>query len=97
MGSFEYGSSQYSCTVEDEVLVHLETVIIDKLRHGERFALHWVDPDAPGGGTTLWMAPDIPVQFVYTDPVRPQVSVAWLRDLTTATLTVDDTHVWLDR
>lgn len=93
MGSFEYASPECYCTVDDRTLLHLQIIIIDKLRRGEHFAFRCDEPGAPGGSTTFWMAPHIPVRFVYTDPVCPAISREWLNDLARAALTVDGVHL----
>lgn len=92
MGAFFYGSPEYCCMVDDRLLLHLQIIIVDKLRLGERFAFRCDDPGTPCGATTFWMAPDIPVRFVYTESVKPEINRAWLNDLARAAITLDGVH-----
>jgi hypothetical protein len=74
MGSFQYDRCQ-AVEIEDRVLAHLQTVILDKLRRNESFAFdvydskHWV---------TVWVSQRTPLEFRYSGNRHPALNRDWL-------------------
>ena len=82
MGTIYYGGSATPIEIEDRALAHLKVVIATKLRRGESFTVSWTHPeDQPGGRTTLWLHPSIPLRFTFDDAVAPELSREWLEEL----------------
>ncbi len=82
MGTIFYGGSATPIHIEDRALAHLKVVIATKLRRGESFTLSWKHPDGqPGGRSTIWLHPSIPLRFVFDDPQQPELSRKWIEDL----------------
>jgi hypothetical protein len=82
MGTMFYGGSATPIHIEDRALAHLKVVIATKLRRGESFTLSWKHPDdQPGGRSTIWLHPSIPLRFVFEDPEQPELSRRWIEDL----------------
>lgn len=82
MGQLLYGSPPIIIEFDDRVLVHLEMVIIAKLRRDERFALSWED-DRPsvGARNTIWIHPAIPLHFLFFGSKQPRINKLWLEVL----------------
>lgn len=82
MGHLFYGSETQPAEIPDRVLAHVKFVATTKLRRGESFTLSWRHPDdRPGGRTSIWMQPAIPLRFVF-DSVEPeQLDRAYLNEL----------------
>lgn len=82
MGTIYYGGSATPIDIEDRALAHLKVVIATKLRRGESFTVSWTHPEGhPGGRTTLWLHPSIPLRFTFADPEPPELSREWLEEL----------------
>jgi len=84
MGTLNHG--QLEVEMDDQVLIHLETVIVNKFRRGEPFVLTWWDSGSPEGGgrRSLWLTPRHPVFFTYADGPAPALDDEWLRRLLSA-------------
>ena len=66
MGHLYYGNSAEPIEIPDRLLAHLKVVVATKLRRSESFTLSWRHPeDIPGGRSTIWMQPSIPLRFVF--------------------------------
>jgi len=66
MGHLVYGNLTEAIEIPDRILAHLRVVATTKLRRGECFMLSWHHPDGhPGGVSTIWMQPAIPLRFVF--------------------------------
>ena len=95
MGMLFYGGDSEPAELPDRVLAHVKAVISSKLRRGESFTLSWRHPDdAPGGRSTLWVNPSIPMRFVFTKPEGEILDPELLKRLaaaagSTAGLTID--------
>lgn len=64
MGTLFYGSMCEPIVIPDTLLAHLQVVTTTKLRRGESFPLSWLHPAGqPGGRTTIWLQPSIPLRF----------------------------------
>ncbi|CAI9390266.1 hypothetical protein [Microbacterium sp. T2.11-28] len=82
MGTIYYGGSATPVHIEDRALAHLKVVVATKLRRGESFTLSWQHPDGQERGrSTLWLHPSIPLRFVFDEPDPPELSRAWLEEL----------------
>jgi hypothetical protein len=64
--------------LDDRALAHMQVVVIDKLRRGERFALSLVDNR---GSMLMWVTPFSALQFVYAGNRQPPLNRAWLEEL----------------
>jgi len=66
MGHLYYGNTVEPIEIPDRLLAHLKVVVATKLRRSESFTLSWRHPeDIPGGRSTIWMQPSIPLRFVF--------------------------------
>ncbi|WP_345545056.1 hypothetical protein [Microbacterium jejuense] len=82
MGTLYYGAQDVPIHIEDRALAHLKVVIATKLRRNESFTLSWQHPDeGPGGRSTIWLHPSIPLMFVFDDAEPPELSRAWIDKL----------------
>lgn len=70
MGQLTYANSTAPIEIDDDVLAHLRTVTITKLRRGESFAL--TIPTAGKARATLWIHSAIPIQFAVEEGVDLQ-------------------------
>lgn len=81
MGSLTY--DRVVVEFEDRMLVHLQLVIIQKLRRGESFLLSWRDAAVVGDGrSSAWMHPAIPLYFKFSGGHVPTINTTWLAQLT---------------
>ena len=82
MGTLIYDSRD-GFSFDDRVLAHLQVVIASKLRRQESFVLAWIDHSSSGGGAlrSVWLDPSISVQFVFTQPVLPEINRQWVEIL----------------
>lgn len=82
MATLFYGPSDDPIHIGDRALAHLKIVIATKLRRNESFTLSWRHPDGePGGRSTIWIHPSIPLRFVFDEPEAPQINIRWIEDL----------------
>jgi hypothetical protein len=66
----------------DRALAHLKVVIATKLRRQESFTLSWKHPEGePGGRSTIWIHPSIPLRFTFDEPEPPKLNAKWIEDL----------------
>ncbi len=76
------GSLIYDSTVidfDDRLLLHLQIVIVNKLRRHESFAMSWRDaPEVGDGRSTIWLDPSIPLYFKFAGSRTPTVNREWL-------------------
>jgi len=81
MGQLLYGSPPEVIEFDDRILVHLDMVIIAKLRRDEKFTLTWNDCSGGDRRCTIWLHPAIPLQFRF-DSLEPQkINRGWLEHL----------------
>ncbi|MBT9606694.1 hypothetical protein [Microbacterium sp.] len=72
MAKMFYGTAPEPITIDDRVLAHVKVVVATKLRRGESFTLSWTHGvDEPGGHSTIWLQPAIPLRFVF-DSEQPE-------------------------
>lgn len=66
MGYLFYGNATEPIEIPDRLLAHLKVVVATKLRRSESFTLSWRHTDdMPGGRSTIWLQPSIPLRFVF--------------------------------
>lgn len=83
MGKILYGGPGMEIRLDDRTMAHLQAVIASKLRRGEGFFLNWRDESsADGGYNAAWIAPDIPLLFVYSSGRNPELNRQWLEAMT---------------
>ncbi|WP_258045864.1 DUF7882 family protein [Leifsonia shinshuensis] len=79
------GSLIYDSTViefDDRLLLHLQIVIVNKLRRRESFAMSWRDaPEIGDGRSTIWLDPSIPLYFKFSGSRTPSINRDWLETL----------------
>jgi hypothetical protein len=81
-GTLLYGSPPHEIRMEDRLLAHLKIVIVGKLRRNEPFLLSWDRGVSEGsGGTSVWMHPSIPLQFLFQESRPPRLNQAWLEQM----------------
>jgi hypothetical protein len=84
MGHLNYGTQGTRIDIEDRALMHLQVVIIDKLRRGESFAFSWIEPVTSGSGrSTIWLHPMVTLQFKFDGNRTPSLNSDWLAQLST--------------
>jgi hypothetical protein len=80
MGSISYDG--LTVNVDDRTLVHLQIVIVRKLRRGETFLMSWRDsPDAGSGRSSIWLHPYVLVHFKFDGSKVPPINEKWLAEL----------------
>jgi hypothetical protein len=83
MGHLIYGERAVEIVVDDRALAHLQIVILQKLRRLESFAFSWVEPTTTGSGrSTIWLHPNVTLQFHYLGSRIPSINQVWLTELT---------------
>jgi hypothetical protein len=88
MGFLSYDS--VNVEFDDRALLHLQIVIVQKLRRGESFLMSWRDSDTVGSGrSSIWLHPAIPLYFKFAGSRIPTVNRAWISALAT---TADGAH-----
>lgn len=94
MGKMLYGGG-HEIEIEDRALAHVKVVIATKLRRQESFTLSWKNsPDEPGGRSTIWLHPSVPLRFIFDAVQAPELNPQWISDLMhTANATGDLTLV----
>ncbi|MFJ4044271.1 hypothetical protein ACIPV2_00845 [Microbacterium sp. NPDC089987] len=82
MATLHYGISDDPIHIDDRALAHLKIVVATKLRRSESFTLSWKHPEGePGGRSTLWIHPSIPLRFVFEESEPPQINMKWVEQL----------------
>jgi len=80
MGLLTHGPVQVE--MDDEVLAHLEAVIVYKFRHWESFVLTWVDEtENAHGRRSLWLAHRAATFFEYENGDLQALDRQWLQRL----------------
>lgn len=97
MGHLYYGNADEPIEVPDRLLAHLKVVIATKLRRSESFTLSWRHPeDIPGGRSTIWMQPSIPLRFVFQSDTESALDRDLLTRLAAASNSSNGLSVELD-
>jgi len=78
MGKLIYGAASTAFEVDDRTLAHVEMVTLAKLRRNENFAL--TIESTTSGRTTLWLASQTDLQFVFDGP-KQEINRVWLDQL----------------
>lgn len=80
MGRLLYGSEAYAIEIDDRVLAHLQTVIINKLRRGERFVLTLgPEESASHRVETIWLHGGMALRFEIAANAARDLNRQWLR------------------
>ena len=80
MGSLHYGSPPATFTIDDRTLVHVELVVLAKLRRNESFALT-ID-EAKGGRSTIWLNASSTLRFEFSAAdAGAEINRGWLDEL----------------
>jgi hypothetical protein len=83
MGSLIY--DQIPIEFDDRTLIHIQVVIVQKLRRSESFLLSWRNASETGGGRgSVWIHPSIPLYFKFVGGKAPTLNPEWLAKLTDA-------------
>jgi hypothetical protein len=81
MGALLYDGTRIG--FDDRLLEHLQIVIVQRLRLGDRFAMSWRDPSDLGEGrSSIWLHPEVDLYFKFDGARMPAIDPAWLRLLT---------------
>lgn len=82
MGRLYYGAQKEAIEIDDRTLMHLQMVILGKLRRNEQFSFSWERPMNQGSGhQTLWIESSMALRFVYDRRTAPDVNRAWVEAL----------------
>ncbi|MCT1394668.1 hypothetical protein M4D51_02900 [Microbacterium sp. p3-SID338] len=82
MATLLYGGTGDPVHIDDRALAHVKIVIATKLRRNESFTLSWKHPDGePGGRSTIWIHPSIPLRFVFEEATPPEINMRWVEQL----------------
>ena len=82
MGSLLYDGEDRPIYIDDRALAHLKVVIATKLRRQESFTLSWRHgEEEPGGRSTIWLHPSIPLRFTFDEAEPPELNMRWIEDL----------------
>ncbi|MGG7463300.1 hypothetical protein [Plantibacter sp. YIM 135347] len=81
MGTITYGSANQTITISDEVLAHIKTVAVMKLRRNESFTISWTRAEPAIGRVSIWVHPSIPMQFDFDSTERTDLDRAYLEEL----------------
>ncbi|MFF2050588.1 ATP-dependent DNA ligase [Leifsonia sp. NPDC058194] len=80
MGYLSYDN--HDIDFDDRTLAHLHIVIINKLRHGQSFAMSWKDTAAAGSGrSSIWIHPATNLRFHFNGSRTPSLNRDWLETL----------------
>lgn len=81
MGKLIYGS-EFSITIPDRALRHLQIVAGIKLRRAEPFFFTWRVHTVGEGRETIWIHPALPLHFVIDDAnVSDDINPEWIAQL----------------
>lgn len=82
MATLHYGNAVEPIHIEDRALAHLKIVIATKLRRQESFTLSWKHFEGePGGRSTIWIHPSIPLRFTFEGAEAPEINPQWVAAL----------------
>ncbi|MEF2977597.1 DUF7882 family protein [Subtercola sp. YIM 133946] len=82
MGTLTYGPAAKPITIDDRDLAHLQAVILAKLRRSESFSFSWERSNEMGSGhTTLWMHPQMHLEFTFHGSKRVPLNREWVERL----------------
>ncbi|HEY1529408.1 MAG TPA: ATP-dependent DNA ligase [Galbitalea sp.] len=78
MGYFTY--EQLVVKIDDRTLAHVQVVIVNKLRKGERFLMSWKDSPSVGDGrSSVWISPDSALHFKFEGSRPPILNPDWIQ------------------
>jgi hypothetical protein len=77
MGTLSY--DRLVIDLDDRMLMHLQVVMVQKLRRGESFLFSWHNSVECGGGRcAVWMNPAIPLYFRFSGGHAPTLNREWV-------------------
>ncbi|NNC13726.1 ATP-dependent DNA ligase [Planctomonas sp. JC2975] len=69
--------AHFRLEMDDELLGHLETVVVNKFRRSESFLLTWLDGEG-AARRSLWMSCKVPAYFQYQNGHPRSLDREWL-------------------
>lgn len=85
VGTLRYGHDSDEIEIDDRTLVHLQIVLVGRLRRHESCSLSWsVAAGAGSGRETLWIHPSIPLRFRYASTDTGPINRVWIEQMTAA-------------
>lgn len=89
MGTLYYAATErVAISMSDRELAHIKFVMVNKLRRKEPFTFSWQKPDEePGATGSIWISPEIPLEFEFDDATPVELNRAWLDQLAMAAST----------
>jgi hypothetical protein len=91
MGTLKYDGT--TVDFPDQVLAHIEIVVVQKLRRQEAFFLSWHESEAGGGRTGIWVHPAALLTFHYTSTESAKIDRPWVERLAEAASTAQGLFV----
>lgn len=92
MGRLIYPGSLSGYEIDDRMLAHMRVVVMNKLRRGESFML--TVPSQHGTGTvSMWLSPQIALQFEARQPQKAPLNRLWLEILMHSADSIDGLHL----
>jgi hypothetical protein len=82
LGTLKYDGT--TVDFPDQVLAHIEIVVVQKLRRQEAFFLSWHESEGGGGRTGIWMHPAALVTFHYASREPAEIDRDWVARLLAA-------------
>lgn len=80
MGLLRYDGT--TVQFDDQLLTHLQIVIIQKFRRDESFLMSWRDGPAVGNGRgSIWLTPALPIYFKFHRSRVSDINRDWLETL----------------
>lgn len=68
--------------LDDRLLLHVQNVLVTKLRRGEPLTFTWRnDPSLGDGRTTIWIHPQSTIVYKYYGSRTPSLNRRWLEAL----------------
>jgi hypothetical protein len=78
VGNLTYGSS-LKIHFDDRTLAHLQAAIGAKLYLRDSFYLSWTgDNDSDGSRGTIWIHPDVPLHYTFTENAWRALNINWV-------------------
>ena len=89
MGTLYYAATErVAIPIPDRALAHLRFVMVNKLRRKEPFTFSWdKSEDESGARGSVWISPEIPLEFEFDDAASVELNREWLEQLSMAAST----------
>jgi hypothetical protein len=80
MGALTYDG--LATKFDDRLLIHLQIVIVQRLRQNKSFLMSWLNAlDVGDGRTSIWLHEAAAVRFTFDGSRPPAIDAAWLEVL----------------